>query len=43
MQAVAIVEECRREDGWTSQSRVAWVILNVWCVRDRANNGRTGP
>ena len=32
-----------REDGWTRQSRVTWVILDVWCVRDRANNGRTGP
>ncbi|HWT78710.1 MAG TPA: hypothetical protein VN648_07885, partial [Candidatus Methylomirabilis sp.] len=32
-----------REDGWTSRSRATWVILNACGVRDRANNGRTGP
>ena len=32
-----------KEDGWTGQSRVTWVIPDVWCVRDIAYNGRTGP
>jgi hypothetical protein len=27
-----VISENRREDGWTSRSRLTWVTLDVWCV-----------